>query len=290
MDLKGLIDCHTHCRFSPDGQDEPSKLVEMASQLGLKALAITDHCECNTWFEPEHYGIDSSKADPDDIVMFNCKSFHESSLQPMKELKNQDHGDLVLIHGIELGQPLQAEDIANELVSDKNIDFVIGSLHNNSGKPDFYYLEYDKMSPQQIDTLLKEYFDQVLEMCIVGKFDILGHLTYPLRYISGKYGISVDIDRYRKTIEKIFTTLISNNKGIEINTSGLYTDLKKTMPDAQLVKLYKDIGGEIISIGSDAHRAEDVGRGIAQGAQITKDCGFDHVAYFKNHEPVFVNL
>ena len=290
MDIKGLIDCHTHCNFSPDGRDEPSELVKSAQQLDLKAIAITDHCECNTWFEPEHYGIDSSKADADDIIMYNCKSFHLASIQPMKELVRQSFGELAVIHGVELGQPLQAPEIADEIVGDEELDFVIGSLHNNSGMLDFYYLRFDEMSPQQINSLLGDYFEQVLQMCEWGAFDILGHLTYPLRYICGKYNISVDTDCYKDIIAQIFKTLISNNKGIEINTSGLFTDLKKTMPDAKLVKLYRELGGEIISIGSDAHCAEDVGRGAALGAELAKECGFDRAAYFIKHKPVFVKL
>ena len=79
MNVNGLLDCHTHCMFSPDGNDDPVELVNKAVDLGLKALAVTDHCECNTWFEPEYYGIDSKSADEDDILMYNCKKVIRTS-------------------------------------------------------------------------------------------------------------------------------------------------------------------------------------------------------------------
>lgn len=290
MYLKGLIDCHTHCKFSPDGQDEPFELAQKAVERGLVAWALTDHCECNTWFEPEHYGIDSKTADSDDILMYNCRKFHQGSIEPVKSLAQTIDGKIEFVRGIELGQPLQAIEIANELISDKELDFVIGSLHNNADVPDFYYLQYDKMTDSELSKLLDDYFAQLLEMCEWGKFDILGHITYPLRYITGKYAISVDLGKYRDICAQIFKTLIAQGKGIEINTSSLFTDYKTTMPDKQLLALYKDLGGEVLSLGSDAHCAEKIGQGIDIGAQLAKECGFKYCTFFKRHKPDFVRL
>ncbi len=290
MHIKGLIDCHTHCRFSPDGQDEPLLLAQKAQELGLKAWALTDHCECNTWFSPEYYGIDSKTADSDDIIMYNCEQLYNESLEPLSRLEHQIDGDLIFVRGVELGQPLQAPEIAERIISNADLDFIIGSLHNNADKPDFYYLQYDKMTGEELSGLLSDYFSQVLEMCRWGRFDVLGHLTYPLRYICGKYGFDIDLNKYRDICAEIFRALINNGKGIEINTSSLFTDYKSTMPDKELVKLYKDLGGEVLSLGSDSHCAANVGRGIEVGAQLAKDCGFDYCTYFKAHKPVFIRI
>ncbi|WP_081777246.1 histidinol-phosphatase HisJ family protein [Ruminococcus sp. FC2018] len=282
MNVNGLLDCHTHCMFSPDGNDDPVELVNKAVDLGLKALAVTDHCECNTWFEPEYYGIDSKSADEDDILMYNCKEYHNKSLEKMQELKQRHYDDgFEFIHGVELGQPLQAPEIAREITSDKSIDYIIGSLHNNSGEKDFYFLSFDRLSMNDIYSLLDDYYAQVLEMCQQAEFDILGHLTYPYRYICGKYGIQIDNSRYKDISAEIFRTLIAKGKGIEINTSSLFTHLASTMPGEELVRLYRDLGGEILSLGSDAHCAENVGQGIDIGAQLAKSCGFKYAAYFK---------
>lgn len=290
MDIRGLIDCHTHCCFSPDGKDEPAALAQKAIELGLTAWALTDHCECSTWFEPEHYGIDSKTADSEEILMYNCKQFHDESKEPVNALSQQISGKIEFVRGIELGQPLQALDVAEQLIADDELDFVIGSLHNNAGVPDFYFLQYDKMPADELSVLLDVYFAQVLEMCKWGKFDVLGHLTYPLRYITGKYNISVDMRRYRDICAQIFKTLIDSGKGIEINTSSLFTDYKTTMSDKDLLLLYKDLGGEVLSLGSDAHCAEKIGQGIETGSLFAKDCGFRYCTYFKRHKPKFVKL
>lgn len=288
LDIKGLADCHTHCMFSPDAQDEPIKHILKAKELGLKALAITDHCECNTWFEPEYYGIDSSAAEKDDIIMYNCKKFHENGNSVLDKLEIPD--DIEFIRGIELGQPLQAPDIAEQLISEPQLDIILGSLHNNKDMPDFYYLKYDEMSSSQIKKLLDDYFEQVLEMCRWGGFDILSHLTYPLRYICGKYKMGVDLSVYRDICAEIFKTVIASGKGIEINTSGLFNDLNDTMPPKELVMLYKDLDGEIITLGSDAHCSADVGQGISRGAELAKECGFGYIAYYRRHKPEFISI
>ena len=290
MNIRGFIDCHTHCRFSPDGKDEPAALAEKAVELGLTAWALTDHCECSTWYAPEHYGIDSKTADSEDILMYSCKQFHDESREPVSRLSEQLDGRISFVRGVELGQPLQAVDVAEQIIADDELDFVIGSLHNNAGVLDFYFLQYDKMPVNELSALLDDYFAQVLEMCEWGKFDVLGHLTYPLRYITGKYNIRVDMSKYRDVCAQIFKTLIDNGKGIEINTSSLFTDYKTTMPDKLMLALYKDLGGEVLSLGSDAHCAENIGQGIDAGAELAKECGFRYCTYFKRHKPEFVKL
>jgi histidinol-phosphatase (PHP family) len=222
--------------------------------------------------------------------MYNCRKYHNDSIEPINVLAQQLEGRIEFVRGAELGQPLQAVEIADEILSDKELDFVIGSLHNNAGLPDFYYLQYDKMTAAEITKLLDDYFAQLLEMCEWGRFDILGHITYPLRYITGKYSISIDLNRYKDICAQIFKTLIGKGKGIEINTSGLFTDYKTTMPDRSLLALYKDLGGEVLSLGSDAHCAEKIGQGIDIGAQLAKDCGFKYCTFFKRHKPEFVRL
>ncbi len=104
----------------------------------------------------------------------------------------------------------------------------------------------------------------------VGKFDVLGHLTYPLRYIQGEQGISVDMTPFDEVIREIFTILISSGKGIEINTSGYRQKYGMPFPNLPYVKLFKEMGGEILSLGSDAHKAEDLGKGLHDSAELAK--------------------
>ena len=117
-----------------------------------------------------------------------------------------------------------------------------------------------------------------------------GKMTYTLRYIEGDHGIHVDMKHYEEIIRESFKLLIQNGKGIEINTSGLRQKYGKTFPDLYWVKIYRELGGEIISLGSDSHCAADIGKGIAEGAEIARDAGFDYLCFFKERKPNFIKI
>ncbi len=287
-----LIDCHTHTQFSVDSEAGINKMVKRAEELELAAYAITDHCECNFWYEPTHYGNLSS------IRFFNeneehCCNFQndfENSISAVTKLKEEYSDKLNLICGTELGQATHDIEIAEKIVSDKRLDFVIGSVHQLRNTEDFAFLDYADFTDDELYDLLWQYFNEIYELCQWGKFDILAHLTYTLRYMQGIGGRNLSIKRFDEIIAESFRLLIQKGKGIEINTSGLRQAYGFTFPKAEYIKLYHDLGGEILSIGSDAHTVEDLGKGIADGAQIALQCGFRYLCYFKNREPVFVRI
>ncbi len=284
-ELKGLIDCHTHTYFSPDSNADPVQMVERAIELGLQAYAITDHCECNRWFGMNYYN-----AEPNDYNTYDFGKDFDRSLNNITKLKEL-YGDRInLISGIELGQATHDFEIADKAVSDERLDFVIGSMHELPNRPDFYFINYDNYSESEIDKLLEDYFLEILKLCKWGKFDVLGHLTYTLRYIEGEYGIKIDLSKYDDIIEECFKAIVQNSKGIEVNTSGLRQKYGKPFPDYKYIKLYRDLGGEIISLGSDAHRVCDLGKGIAECSQLVKQAGFKYLAYFKKHKPEFIKI
>ena len=283
-----LIDCHTHTNFSPDGSSTAEQMCVKAMELGLTAYAITDHCDCNFWYPAEHYFKDTQGVI--DLMMYGSGKYANDSIAEQLKLKEKYYGKLNLLCGIELGQPLQNPDKAEEMVSNSNLDFIIGSHHQNMGKDDFYYIDYKKMDTQEMYFLIEEYFTQILDMCKWGKFDVLGHLTYPLRYICGDCGIEFDLKRYDAVIEEIFKVLVQNGKGIEINTSGLRQKYGRTLPELKYVQLFKEKGGEIITIGSDAHCSDDLGKGISEGIEIAKQAGFEYISYFKNRKPQFLKI
>ena len=185
---------------------------------------------------------------------------------------------------------MQDIEFAEEIASDKRLDFIIGSHHQNKGKDDFYWIEYKNMDLSQTYALLDDYFKEMLEMCKWGKLDVLGHLTYPLRYIQGDCGIQIDLSPYDEIIREIFCTLIQKGKGIEINVSGLRQKYGKPLPDLGYVKLYRSLGGEILTIGSDAHCTADIGRDISAGVEMAQAAGFKYLTYFKKHEPKFIKI
>lgn len=279
-----LIDCHTHTQFSVDSEADINTMIERACELDLKAYAVTDHCECNAWYPKEHYNADTYND------YFNyCKDF-EDSVSALTVLKEKYQGKLNLICGIEMGQATHDFDIAEKIVNDKRLDFVIGSMHQLPGIEDFAFINYSKYTEHEIYLLLERYFNEIYSLCKWGKFDVLGHLTYTLRYIKGDFGLDADITRFDEIIAESFKALVHNGCGIEINTSGLRQNYSDTFPSLKYVKLFRELGGEILSIGSDAHNVNDLGKGIAEGIEIAKLAGFNHLCYFKQRKPVFINI
>ncbi len=279
-----LIDCHTHTQFSIDSEADINKCVERAAELGLAAYAITDHCECNAWYPEEHY-TDKSVHDS-----FNYRKDFYGSVEAITELKEKYADKLNLICGVELGQIMHDTKAAAIAASDERLDFIIGSVHQVRGEKDFFYIDYEKMSMDEIYNLLERYFNEVCELCRSDIPDVIGHLTYCLRYMKQRHNICPDISRFDDIIAESFRILAHSGKGIEINTSGLRQGFGDTFPDLRYVKLFRDLGGEIISIGSDAHTIEDIAKGTAEGAEIAKLAGFNHLCYFKQRKPVFIEI
>ena len=273
-----LIDCHSHSKNSPDASDSVGAMCEQAIRLGLSAYAITDHVECHVdrWILEDRRTMGT---------LFS--EIFENSLTEVTAAKETYRGKLNLLCGIELGQAYQGIERAEFYMSDKRLDFVIGSIHQVRGQEDFFFLDYTQFD---IPKLLTQYFEETYEMCKWGKFDVLGHLTYMLRYMQGEQGHKVDLVPYYEIIRECFKLLAQNGNGTEINTSGLRQKYGYTLPKENFVKMFKECGGEIITTGSDSHCAADVGKGIAEATEIARNAGFRYVTYFKERKPNFIKI
>lgn len=265
------FDLHSHCDLSFDGKSSAEDMVNRAVELGIKYYALTDHVDLG-----DH-------ADPDQDIDSTVKGAREQ----LPELRDRYADKVTLIYGAELGQAVHEPDKAERLLEENDYDFVIGSVHNIRGYDDFYFLDYNKFDPKK---LLDIYFEELLETAEWGKFDVMAHITYPLRYIVGEYGIKIDMQRWKDKLDEIFSALIRNGCGIEINTSGLRQKLNRLMPDVYMVKRFRELGGEILTIGSDAHCTDDLGKGIAEGIKAAREAGFDRISVFKNRKTTFVEI
>lgn len=279
-----MLDCHTHTHHSPDANsDTVSERCERALQLGLTAMAVTDHCEVNRFYDKAHYNIDYDQKYTD----YGFSKVFEGSMAEVTDAKELYSGKLELICGVELGQPMSDIETTEKILSDSRLDFVIASMHELPRHDDFAFLDY---SNEDIPKLLEQYFSEILKIAKWSKFDVLGHLTYVLRYTQGEQGIAVDMRPYNDIIAEIFKNIIENGKGIEINTSGLRQKYGKTFPTLDYIKLYRDMGGEILTIGSDAHSTADLAKGISEGIELARTVGFKRLAYFKGRKPYFINI
>ena len=265
-------DCHNHSNCSPDGDNSVLEMRLRAGELGLWAHTLTDHCECQKF--PTRYRPRVQRA------------WEEMAAQ----LPREGEGLPRFYRGIELGQPNQDEASAREALAGRDYDFIIGSIHNIRGFEDFFYLDYSQLEPGYIDQLLATYWEEELEVIRWGEFDSLGHLTYPLRYIEGDHGIPVDLKRHQEAIDQVFRALIQNGKALEVNTSGLRQKIGRTLPDLPLLRRYRELGGELVTLGSDAHSTKDLGRGIDEGMDLLKEAGFRYFALYEQRRPLLLPL
>lgn len=266
-----LFDSHTHSENSPDGNHSVLYMCEQAIANGLTGIAITDHMEAN------------------DYVKDNYRTRIQQSIFDITKAQQLLGDRLMISCGVELGQALHNTEAALEVLNMHNFDFVLGSLHAPLGKPDYYYWNFNDPSIVVHDTLV-EYYQQQIELAKWGNFDIMGHITYPIRYIWGRSRIPVDISRYSDLIDQLMRTLIENGRGLEVNTSGLRQELGTTLPDLPLLKRYHELGGELITIGSDAHYTEHVGAGVEYAMDMLRSIGFKYFCFYKNREPRMLQL
>ncbi len=268
MEYRNLFDMHTHSDHSFDGHHSCVYLCERAVENGLKGLAITDHCEI-------------------DAKDYDFRSFCLNQYTDYLKVDSFFKDSLFVMYGLEIGQALYNLDLADRILAKYHYDFVLASIHNFKDEEDFYYMDY---TDRDIKSLLDRYYDNIIELCKWGKFDSLAHLTYPLRYIYKQTRMYPSLDMNREKIEEILSILIKDNKALEINTSGLFMDVKRTLPDKDIISLFHKMGGEYITIGSDSHFAEKTGKGINEGMEIAFDCGFRKITLYKGHEPILVDI
>lgn len=270
--MLNLFDSHTHSDNSPDGEHSVTFLCEKAIRRGLMGFAITDHC---------------------DIDLYREDSYQLRIIQSVFDVRKAQHyfGDsIVLTAGIELGQPLSSPETARRALELSNFDVVLLSVHAVRGEQDFYFQDFTCLSEEECDRKLAHYFDEVLETVRRSNFDILTHLTYPLRYIEGRDGRPCDLSRYKTRIDEILQTLAREDKALELNTSGLRTSFGRTSPDPEIVARFHELGGRLVTVGSDAHNASHIGAGIEEGMQILRDSGFDRLAFYRRRTPRLLEI
>lgn len=268
-----LFDSHTHSENSPDGHHSVTFMVESAVAKNVQGLAITDHCDC------------------DFILERNFMRRMQLTALDVAMAREAFRNRVIITFGIELGEP--NHDIAGtrRIMASQRYDFVLLSLHRLRGRDDFIDVDFAAMSPDEIHQVLLDYFAEMMELLKVwDDFDSLAHLTIPLRYLKVKFGIDIDTTRYLAQIDAVLRFLVEHDKALEINTSGLRSELLDTLPPAWVLRRFKELGGNMVTLGSDAHYAADIGEGIAYGMQMLLDAGFTHFTFFRGRKPVMLRI
>ncbi len=259
--MKNLIDLHVHTNRSFDSDELLERHCKRAEELGLAAFAITDHCDVN------YQSLSEGRA----IVY--------GSLADTERLRG--NYKVELLSGVELGEPLEDPAYAEEILGLGQYDVVLGSVHNLPGMEDFYFMD---CSSCDLQPLLEAYFIELIRLAEWGKCDVITHITYPLRYIEGKYRRQVDFPLYTGLIDQLFKTMIAKGLALEVNASGLRQEIGKPLPDERFLTRYYQLGGRKLTFGSDAHRASDLGSGIAQCREMARDLGFTEEQLFRKRK------
>jgi histidinol-phosphatase (PHP family) len=146
------------------------------------------------------------------------------------------------------------------------------------GSHDFYAETH--RGEDQCHALLRDYLELQRSYFGYGRFEILGHLGYPLRYMA-RDGFFPDLSRHTDLLAALFGDLIRHDAALEVNTSPLYGPLGQTNPDETVLRLYYDLGGRLVTLGSDAHRPGQIGRGLPETHAMLKNIGFTHQAVYR---------
>ncbi len=264
-----LLDYHSHTNFSTDGHSSMDQMVKAAIDAGISQIAVTDH------FDPDY---------PDDWwgKGFSLPDYNRDQESIADKYKNQ----IQLIKGLEVGiQHGDTLEKCREAVKGFAYDFIIGSFHCAEG---FELACGGFFDNRTVEEATKAFYKYNLDCLSIYKdYDVLGHINVIDRY--GEYIPSYD-DLW-DIITEILKLVIYDGKGIEINTSSFrYGMGDYTTPSHEILKLYHDLGGEIITVGSDAHSAKDVGYGIEWAYEKMKSVGFKYVSTYSQRKPSFITL
>lgn len=268
-----LTDFHTHSYCSDDGTASIYEMALAGAEKGVSIMCITDHVDID-YFE-------TGGLNPD------CFSHWGKIKEEYARAVEKLQGRIDLRLGIEFGEANHAPELAESIASTGELDFIIGSLHNVRDYPDFFCIRYK--SEKECRELVDRYIEEHFELAELGFFDVLGHLGYTKRYMKRR-GFDIGLEGHEDRLWELFRLLIQNGKGIELNTSGLRDTTGSTFPEKHVLKLYREAGGEIITVGSDSHRTEDVGANIEDACELLREAGFEYVTVFKKRKPEFIKL
>ncbi len=262
---------HTHTENSHDSNQTIDELCISAIEGGVSGFAVTEH--------------------PSDIGPY---SNIKDSMRDVEYARKKYGGMIKILSGVEL----------DDMIVDKNIpmlmkmydyDVLLGSCHcfvnPRTGKRMPYSLiDFSDFTPDELDTVFGEYIGELEEISGLEGFDVLCHMTCPLRYFNGKYKKNFDISPYSDAIDRILKNVIKTNKALELNISGLFSGWNTTMPDADILHRYHTLGGRLVTIASDSHVPDHMGEKFDLAAEILRNAGFSSYYYFQKRSPVEITL
>ena len=256
-----VIDTHVHSHFSADSGESMENMAEAAIQRGVDVLCFTDHIDYD--FDVNEY------------------------LEEIGRIREMYGGRVKILAGVELGMQPHLPGRYRELLGKYPLDFAIGSQHL-VGRFDPYYPE--TFAGRDAADVYRQYFEETLEnVRAFEDFDSLGHLDYVTRYGESEKPFP-SYREFGEIIDEILRILIGRGQALEVNTAGCRKSLRQPNPEPAILKRYRELGGELVTIGADAHLAKDLGTNCRQAMELLRELGYTAAAYYVGHRPVMVDL
>ena len=274
-------DYHVHCSYSDDSRTPMENMVVAAVEKGINELCFTDHVD---------YGVKIDWDDPGTTArLINGLPARNVDypryFEEIEALNKKYAGKITIKRGLEFGMQRHTVHQFECLFEQYPLDFVILSCHQVNNQ-ELWTQEY------QTGKVQKEYNDGYYDelYAVVQKFDhysVLGHLDLIVRYDQqGTY----PFENVKDKVTAILKHLIEHGKGIEVNTSSFKYGLSDLMPSRQILRLYHELGGRILTIGSDSHAENTLGDHFDEVKSELKEMGYTHYCVFEQMKPIYIEL
>ena len=263
-------DLHIHSKYSFDGVPTLDAICRAAVEHHVDIIATTDHCDMTDG--PE--GI---------------RSYQENEAARLEEYARvkEEYKELKILYGVEIGNPNDRPWMTKTFMDAREFDFVIGATHFLPDGSDIYKLPYPDR--ESIEKMFCQYFASMKQLVELGGFDTLAHLDYPLRVLKGKV-TGPTITQYRDLVEPILEEIVAKGIALEVNTRGAYDWEGRVGPEEWVLQRYKALGGQYVTIGSDAHTTQWIGAGFDEAVAVLKKTGFDAYTIYQNRKPKQISI
>ncbi|WP_049728084.1 histidinol-phosphatase HisJ family protein [Dorea sp. D27] len=263
-------DVHMHTSFSHDSKAAPEEMILGAIDKGLEMICFTDHFD-----KDEMEWGEESIFDP------------EEYFKVLRPLQEKYEGRIDIRIGVELGLRPYLGDYYRELTASYPFDFVIGSVHCVDAADPATGKLFEGRTDEEAYRIAFEEILKDIRSC--KDYDVLGHLDYVVRYGAGREKAYV-YHAFADIIDEILRTLIAGGKGLELNTAGLKYGLPFAHPHPDVLRRYRELGGEMVTVGADGHCPQHIAYDFQKAGDILKSCGFTYYTEFSGRKPVFKQL
>jgi histidinol-phosphatase (PHP family) len=266
------LDAHLHTLRSPDANAMLEAYCALAAERGIAELAITDHVD----FDPS-------------MPAYRFASFADRERDVREAAGRWAHRGLAIRFGVEVTYELRHEDEIRAWLARHPHDYVIGSVHISSDSPYKATNVAAFTSGRSLAEIVAPYFDEVTAAARSGLFDTIGHLDFVKRYLV-PHVLPAQLAGAQELYEPVLRSLVDSGTSLEVNASGLRQLPRETYPTPAIVALYRDLGGQHVTIGSDAHRTEWFAYGLGEAYRLVTAARYDRLAFRRGERRVTVPI